>query len=64
MAKGCYEATVVANLDEPLAFPAASFDALVCTGVLEYVERFDVLFPVSWQVCGTEAWAAYRMRQV
>lgn len=44
LAKGLYTRTVFANLDEPLAFDGASFDAVACVGVLSYVERFDVLF--------------------
>lgn len=45
LAKGCYEAALVANLEEPLPFADASFDAVACVGVLSYVEHFDVLFP-------------------
>jgi len=45
MAKGFYASVVFANLDEPLPFDGATFDAVACVGVLSYVERFDVLFP-------------------
>ena len=42
--KGFYSSTVMANLEEPLPFDAASFHAAVSVGVLSYVENFDVLF--------------------
>ena len=43
-AKGVYVHLTPANLDQPLPFDKASFDAVACVGVLSYVERFDVLF--------------------
>ena len=58
-AKGCYAATRVVNLDEPLPFPEASFDFCACAGVLSYIENFstfwtslrDVLRPGGIAVC-------------
>jgi len=44
-AKGVYADLVPANLEEPLPFASSSFDAIVCVGVLSYVERFDLLLP-------------------
>ena len=48
-----YTELVLANLEESLPFPSASFDAVGCVGVLSYVERFDSLFPEVSRVLRT-----------
>merc|ERR1740121_223534 len=42
--KQIYERLEVANLEEPQPFDDNSFDAVVCVGVLTYVNQFDGLF--------------------
>mmetsp|Transcript_54066 Transcript_54066/g.97129 ORF Transcript_54066/g.97129 Transcript_54066/m.97129 type:complete len:244 (+) Transcript_54066:52-783(+) len=40
-AKGVYATTVCGNLEEPFALDAATFDAVVCSGVSSYIRHFD-----------------------